>query len=272
MDNKLCIFSCNSRGFNLDKKVFCHNLIMSSGCNLTVLCNQGNFLLKANGYIIKQALPDFYILFKPALKECLEGRPRNGMFIAMPNIIKENVTDISPDHWRVQAALVQNKNSNIMIVNSYFPQDSKSPIHIDPELEEVIAVINSLPTNYHFDDVIWMGDINADFNRNTKYVSRLVTYLDDININKSWDSFPIDYTHEFENNNKTYICTIDHFFWNENLKKKVKDAGVLHLPENTSDHCPIYYTIDYDCLDNQMQSNNLTTAVKVNWKNVSPHQ
>ena len=114
------------------------------------------------------------------------------MFIAMPNTIKENVADISPDHWRVQAALIQNKNSNILIVNSYFPQDSKSPIHIDPELEEGIAVINNLLTNYHFDDVIWMGDINADFNRNTNYVSRLVTYLDDININKSWDSFPID--------------------------------------------------------------------------------
>ena len=270
MDNKLCIFSYNSRGFSLDKQVFCRNLIMSSGCKLTVLCNQENFLLKANGYIIKQALPDFHILFKPALKECIEGRPRNGMFIAMPKTITENVTDISPDHWRVQAALIQNKNSNIMIVNSFFPQDSKSLIHIDPELEEVMAVINNLLTNYHFDDVIWMSDINADFNRNPKYVSRLI---DDININKSWDSFPIDYTHEFENNNnKTYICTIDHFFWNENLKKKVKDAGVLHPPENTSDHCPIYCTVDYDCLDNQIQSKNLTTAAKVNWKSVTPHQ
>ena len=177
MDNELlCIFRYNSRDFNLDKQVFCRNLIMSSGCNLTVLCDQENFLLKANGNIIKQVLPDFHILFKSTLKECLEGRPRNGMFIAMPNTIKKNVTDISPDHWRVQADLIQNKNSNIMITNSYFPQDSKSPIHIDPELEEVIAVINNLLTNYHFDDVIWMGDINADFNRNTKYAGRLVTY------------------------------------------------------------------------------------------------
>ena len=98
-------------------------------------------------------IPDFHIFFKPALKECFEGRPRNGMFIAIPNTIKEIVTDISPDHWRVQAALIQNKNSNIMIVNSYFLQDSRAPIHIDPELEQVIAVINNLLTNYHFDDV-----------------------------------------------------------------------------------------------------------------------
>ena len=83
MDNKLCIFSYNSRGFNLDKHVFCRNLIMSSGCNLTVLCNQGNFLLKANCYIIKQALPDFHILFKPALIECLEGRQRNEILLCL---------------------------------------------------------------------------------------------------------------------------------------------------------------------------------------------
>ena len=141
------------------------------------------------------------------------------MFIAMPNTIEEHVTDISPDHWRVQAALIQNKNSNIMIINSYFPQDSKSLIHIDPELEEVIAVVNNLLTNYHFNDVIWMGDINADFNRNTKYVSRLVTYLDDININKSWDSFPIDYTHEFQNNNKTYTL-LTTYSGMRNLRKR----------------------------------------------------
>ena len=74
------------------------------------------------------------------------------MFIAIPNTIMEKVTGISPAHWRVQAALIQNNYSNIMIVNSYFPQDSKSPIHIDPELEEVIAVINNLLMNtvYHY--------------------------------------------------------------------------------------------------------------------------
>ena len=44
---------------------------------------QENFLLKVNGYIIKQALPDHHILFKPAEKDYLEGRPKNGMFIAI---------------------------------------------------------------------------------------------------------------------------------------------------------------------------------------------
>ena len=170
-----------------------------------------------------------HILLKPALKESLEGRPRNGMFIAEPEMMKEKIADISPNHWRVQAALIQNTNSKIMIVNSYFPQDSRSSINIDPEVEEVITVINNLLMNYNFDDVIWMGDINADFSRNTKHVWRLETYLNDTKLNRSWDSFPIDYTHEFENDNKTHTCTIDHFFWNDNVYKKVREAGVIHI-------------------------------------------
>ena len=126
MDDKLCTFSYNSRGFNADKQLFFLKLLMTSGSSTTILCNQENFLLKANGYIIKQALPDHHILFKPAEKEYLEGRPKNGMFIAIPDVMKENVTDISPSHWRIQEALIKKKNSKIMIINSHFPQDSKS--------------------------------------------------------------------------------------------------------------------------------------------------
>ena len=69
MANILCIFSYNSRGFNTAKQVFCCKLLMSSGFSTTILCHQENFLLKANGYIIKQALPHHYILFKPAEKD-----------------------------------------------------------------------------------------------------------------------------------------------------------------------------------------------------------
>ena len=165
-------FRITQTGFNADKQLFSLKLLMSSVSSTTILCNQENFLLKANGSIKKQALPDHHILFKPAEKDYLEGRPKNGMSIAIPDVMKENVTDISPSHWRIQAALIKKKNIKIMIINSYFPQDSKSLTTLDPRLEELIAAINSLLMNYQFDGVIWMGDINADFCRNTKHVWR----------------------------------------------------------------------------------------------------
>ena len=48
---KLVIYSYNSRGFSQDKQYVCNHLISISGEKLPILCNQENFLLKANLFI-----------------------------------------------------------------------------------------------------------------------------------------------------------------------------------------------------------------------------
>ena len=58
--------------------------------------------------------------------DSVHGRPRNGMFIAAPLEIKENVKDVSPNHWRIQAVVINTINSKILVINSYFPNDPKS--------------------------------------------------------------------------------------------------------------------------------------------------
>ena len=57
--------------------------------------------------------------------DSLYGRPKNGMFIAVPMEIKENVRDISPTHWRIQTIIVNTLDSRILVINSYFPTDPK---------------------------------------------------------------------------------------------------------------------------------------------------
>ena len=91
MDNNLCIFSYNSRGFNTAKQETIQTFLSISGNSSPIICNQESFLLKANEYMIRQCLPDHQILFKPATKEGLHGRPKNGMFIAVPSCLKEKV-------------------------------------------------------------------------------------------------------------------------------------------------------------------------------------
>ena len=41
-------------------------------------------------------------------------------------------------------------------------------------------------------------------------------------------------------NGTTYTSVIDDFFWSEATDSSVVEADVLHLPNNLSDHCPIY--------------------------------
>ena len=90
-------------------------------------CNQQNFLLRSNGYKIKQCLPGAHVVFKEAVKDTHDdGRPKNGLFVAVPAVMKEYVEDISPNHWRVQAVLVRTTESSIIIINTYFPTDPKS--------------------------------------------------------------------------------------------------------------------------------------------------
>ena len=55
-----------------------------------------------------------------------------------------------------------------------------------------------------------MGGINADFCRNTKHMWRIETYLNDKKLVKAWDSFHIDFPHEFEKDETTFTCNIDH--------------------------------------------------------------
>ena len=142
--SKLCVFSYNSRGFSIEKQKLCQQLKSTSGDKLAVILNQENFLLKANSYKVNQCLPNSHVIFKSAVKEGLNGRPMNGMFIAVPNEIKENVSDVSPDHWRVQAVIVQSNEEKILILNTYFPVDPKTIRFNDNELLEILNVIENV--------------------------------------------------------------------------------------------------------------------------------
>ena len=240
MDNDLCIYSYNSRGFDSTKQDIIKNLLLLSGDILPVICNQENFLLKANGYIIENCLPDHKIFFKPATKKGLSGRPKNGMFIALPISMKDSVQDVSPLSSRIQCILIQTQNGKVMVLNTYFPTDPRCNNFDDSELLLTLSSIKEVIGSHDFDRLIWAGDIDADFDRNTKCVHLVNEFIYEMNLSKSWDRYEIDFTHVFEVDDVTHVSTIDHFFWNSSNDNCVIDSGVLHFPDNLSDHAPIY--------------------------------
>ena len=83
------------------------------------------------------------------------------MFIAVPDIIRGNVLDVSPNNWRIQAILIRTMDKSLLLINSYFPQDMKTVDYRDNELEEILAEIRDILLNNQFDDVVWTGNINA---------------------------------------------------------------------------------------------------------------
>ena len=144
---QLCIISYNSRGFCKEKQRFCRLLTSGSivGNKIPIFCNQENFILRGNSYKINQALPGFYPIIKPAVKNVLDkGRPRNGMFVAVPDKFKNVVNDVSPDFWRLQAVKVQCGSTNFLLINSYFPVDPRTVMNDDPDLSETIEQLKRM--------------------------------------------------------------------------------------------------------------------------------
>ena len=170
---KTCILSYNSRGFSEIHQNFIKQLVSDNtvGSSIPILCNQENFILRGNFYKIRQTLPEFHIIFNPAVKNSLDkGRPRGGMFIAVPSSIKGLVEDKSPGHWRVQAV----KIASTLLINTYLPCDSQNAANAQDETVEVLEVVKRLIDSCSCNSVIWCGDINANFSKSVDFM----VYLD----------------------------------------------------------------------------------------------
>ena len=53
----------------------------------------------------------------------------------------------------------------------------------------------------------------------------------------------------YEVNGVSYSSTIDHLFWNASTGDSAIDAGVLHLPDNLSDHSPVFCIMNSGMLE-----------------------
>jgi hypothetical protein len=222
------------------KKLVSHQIV---GEKIPILCNQENFILKANVYKLFQAIPGFQFFVNPAIKSGQDrGRPANGMFICVPDCIKSCVTDISPGHWRVQAVVIESDHSRTLLINSYFPFDKRDQLDIEGlnDLTETLGVINNIIQGCECDAVVWAGDINADYSRNTQHCNIVKENIEELNLTTAWNCYDIDFTCTYEREGTSYVSTLDHFYFSEKMLELVSDAGAIHDPDNTSDHEPIY--------------------------------
>ena len=75
-----------------------------------------------------------------------------------------------------------------------------------------------------YDDVVWAGDINAEFSRNTHYTNVIQSFVEEKSLLKWWDKWPIDFSHHGELSGHSYTSILDNFFLSENISKYIKDA------------------------------------------------
>ena len=210
-----------------------------------------------------------YEIFKGGKKQSLDrGGPSNGMFIAIPDRFNGSILDVSPDHWRLQAVILKCENSNILPINSYFPTDPATIRCNEAELEEIFVTIEEVLNNNDISSLLWCGDINSDFLRNSGHVRAVRNFVERMNLKIAWNKFDIDFTHVHEVNEVCSVAIIDHFFWSDSLDSSVTEAGVIHSIENSSDHSPIYCVIDSQNLK-QNEIKLSSSVPKPSWKKAS---
>ena len=170
------------------------------------------------------------------------------MFIAFPESIKSSICDVSPEFWRIQAIKIKFKGSTLLLINSYFPTDPRRANFDETDLQESLSHVKEVIRKNEFDDILWAGDINADFIRNTSHTRLVSEVVEELVMDKSWDRFEVDFTCCQDMLGATHTAILDHFFWNEALGDSVTDAGVIHLPDNKSDHCPVYCVLNLESI------------------------
>ena len=119
INKQVCVVSYNSRGFKQMHQDFIKTLVSDKvvGDKVPILCNQENVILKGNYYKILQTLSGFHLFINSAVKNSFDkGRPKGGMFIAVPNFMKSQVSDVSPGHWRVQAIVISSADSKTLLI------------------------------------------------------------------------------------------------------------------------------------------------------------
>ena len=97
-------------------------------------------------------------------------------------------------------------------------------------------------------------------------------FVEECQFRKAWDTFHIDFTHYQDRIEGTHTSTVDHIFWNEESHENVCDAGVVHIPENTSDHCPVYCVVKTGKMEISSNPSNIPSPPKPSWKKASPEE
>jgi hypothetical protein len=159
------------------------------------------------------------------------------------------------------------------LINSYFPVDTRQLYtpQENVELLETLSVIRNIINNTDCSGVIWTGDINADFARNTQHTNLVREILEELGLTVTWDVFPTDFSCVHEMEGQTSVSLVDHFFISESIIHLMIEAGSIHHPDNSSDHCPVYCIFE-SLNSTPLVSKSTTMPSKPSWKRASSEE
>ena len=110
------------------------------------------------------------------------------------------------------------------------------------ELGEVWDIIKNMIESHPYNAVVWAGNMNVDFSRNSAHVRLVKDTMEDVNITSALEKFDVDFTWCGGVGGVSSPGPL--WSTSEGLAESLSDAGVIHLVDNRSNHSPIYAVFD----------------------------
>ena len=249
--------SFNPTGLNDVKANLINTILISHDIKICTI--QEHFLLDKNLHRLKKYFPQYEIFSLSAYKNTVQinsGRPSGGLaFLYHPSLSKFISRVTCPNSYRVQGLKLNLPNDPYIFINCYFPVDNRNDVIDDliNVLQDIKYIVDSCEPNCK---VVLLGDLNADFSRDTAFVTFLKDFLTENNLCSVWSKFDCDFTYSFtrlvNGVERTFFSTIDHFCTSPEMLPSCTEAATLHFVENMSNHEPIF--LKFKCVPSNIET------------------
>ena len=254
------VISYNIQSLGTDKYMTVNNLLKR--CDFLLLQETWKFEHDFIN-IIKREFDGYECIHTSGMDERvpLNGRPYGGvgiLFKSNLNCTTEKIDNISK---RLCALKVTDDNSSMLLFNIYMPNDMRRPGEELDEFFEILAEVKDIVSKYSPINVIIGGDFNCDLGRNNLQSRALESFVENENlhfcINSNVSNVP--YTRTLNQS----FSTIDHCIVSDNLISNIHRYETMFIPNNFSDHFPLYLEIELEL--SYVQLPKATMVSKTNW-------
>ena len=154
------------------------------------------------------------------------GRGSGGLVTMWNKRLTKYVSKVSSNNFRLLATKFSLPDWDLLLINVYFPCDPRTENFDDTELITLLADMRSIIERSQCFNVLLAGDLNAHFDRSTRFTRTVRAELDDLELILLWDQpeTRVDYTYCCIQNNLAYFSTLDHFAMNSRLLNTVLDG------------------------------------------------
>ena len=195
------------------------------------------------------------------LGQPLIGRPYGGLSILWRRGLGMKCHIKLYDDPRLMGLILENNTQKLFILNIYLPYFSNENYD---EYLAYVGTISSIIENHDHNDIIVIGDFNADINSvfynewHTLQETAGMSFVDCVRLPAS------SYTHI--NNGSLARKWLDHCLVTDTVSRCIEDVKIIY-DDFLSDHLPLCITLRFDMISNFVESITPSQKIKWDWAN-----